>query len=256
VRMGSALATSGASAAAVYDYVNSTPTSAVPAVTSVSPGAGQRGGGGIVTIFGSGFASGASVTFGSVRAAAVDVVSPTELRVHVPPEATSTKCATGARFNPSSLCQVEVVVTEPSGKSAHSVIHPALSGPLVYDPDGIVAARPGTEVTTASTEYDYAARPVITQISPAVIPAGGAPVTITGSGFSYNTLDWVNFGPAASVASEQTAVTFVSATKIVIRAPGIRVSHLVGLRLLAGGVSVQATAGLSNASALTYAGQR
>ena len=78
-------------------------------------------------------------------------------------------------------------------------------------------------------------------------------MVISGSGFSLLTLDWVNFGPAASVSSEVTKVLSLTANAIVIAPPASEVSRPDALEL-PGGVSVQSLAGLSNVEPLFYAG--
>ena len=58
---------------------------------------------------------------------------------------------------------------------------------------------------------------------------GGAAVEIIGQGFSLNTLDWVNFGPARSVSSQQLQIIYISPTQIVLKVPPHR--HLAGKSL-------------------------
>lgn len=64
-----------------YTYVAAPP----PTITSVSPSSGTTGGGTSVTLTGTGFASGATVTLGGTNAAAVQFVSATQLTVTTPP---------------------------------------------------------------------------------------------------------------------------------------------------------------------------
>ncbi|HET7213121.1 MAG TPA: IPT/TIG domain-containing protein [Terriglobia bacterium] len=78
-------------------------TSGSLTVSSVSPNSGGTAGGTVVTVNGSNFASGATVTFGSVTAASVSFVSSTQLKATTPPH------ASGA---------VSVTVTDPGGASA------------------------------------------------------------------------------------------------------------------------------------------
>ena len=72
-------------------------------VTSVSPTSGRTSGGTKVTITGSGFQSGAAVSFGGSAATNVKVVSTTSITATTPPHATGT---------------VNVTVTNPNGQSA------------------------------------------------------------------------------------------------------------------------------------------
>jgi hypothetical protein len=72
------------------------------AVTGVSPNNGLVTGGTPVTIAGTNFASGATVSFGGVAATAVTVVNATEITAHTPPHIHG---------------PVNVVVTDPDGQS-------------------------------------------------------------------------------------------------------------------------------------------
>jgi hypothetical protein len=70
-----------------------------PAVTSVSPTSGSAAGGTTVTITGSGFESGASVTFGVTPATSVTVVSSTEIQAVTPAEAAGAAGVTVSNSN-------------------------------------------------------------------------------------------------------------------------------------------------------------
>ena len=87
----------GQSATSTFTYAAPAPT-----IRSVSPTSGTRSGGTTVTISGTGFLSGASVTFGGT-AATVRSLSATSISVRTPSHATGT---------------VSVVVTNPGGLSA------------------------------------------------------------------------------------------------------------------------------------------
>jgi len=81
------------------------PVVAAPVVTSVRPSSGPTEGGTSVTITGSNFLSGATVSFGSAPSTSVTFVSPTQLTAIAPPGAPGT---------------VAVSVTTPGGTSASS----------------------------------------------------------------------------------------------------------------------------------------
>ena len=87
-----------------YGSAQPTPPSSVstPAVTSLSPTSGLTVGGQAVTINGSGFEPGASVTFGSTQALNVSFTSPSQLVAETPP---------------GTAGAVSVTVTNPSGPS-------------------------------------------------------------------------------------------------------------------------------------------
>jgi hypothetical protein len=76
---------------------------APPTMVSVTPDIGPTNGGTTVTIIGTGFESGATVTFGALPAGSVDVINSTNLTALTPP---------------SGLGTVDVVVTNADGQSA------------------------------------------------------------------------------------------------------------------------------------------
>jgi glucose/arabinose dehydrogenase len=86
-----------------------------PSVSSVEPASGATRGGDVVVVTGSGFASGATVTFGGAAAPVVEILDSigTRLRVVTPPHAAGT---------------VDVVVTNPDGPAAR------LAGGYVFGP--------------------------------------------------------------------------------------------------------------------------
>lgn len=255
VRTGVTSQSSAAGPAATYEYaLASSGGAGVPTVAGIGPSGGNVAGGAVVTVYGSGFRTDGpvAVTFGGVPATGVRVVSDTELRAVVPEESSRTACASGAGFDASATCQVEVVVTGAHGASPAARILPALSGPVVFNPQGVVVPTPETEVAPATTEYDYAPTPVITSVTPDPADSSGStPVTITGSGFDLDTFDWVNFGPPRTSASEQTQILSISPTQITIDPPP---SPNGGQSVLPGGVSVQSAGGLSNVYPFGYAG--
>ncbi|MCU1489016.1 MAG: hypothetical protein JWM85_421, partial [Acidimicrobiaceae bacterium] len=251
--------TSRLGTSSIYEYLDQSVTgSETPVVSGVGLPGGNVAGGNVVTIYGGGFqASGAgqlNVSFGAVPASSVQVVSDSQLRATVPPERATTACSTGRGFSPATDCQVEVEVSDALGTSPVATILPAISGPIVFDAKGVVEPTPETEVAPASTEYDYSPTPVIRSISPNPGDANGTiPVVIHGSGFDFNTLEWINFGPPSSVASEQTQITSITPTEITIAPPPGSGSGS-GAETLRGGVSVESLGGLSNAAPFSYGG--
>jgi hypothetical protein len=244
---------SAAGAAASYYYLDEANAAASPTVIGIGPSAMKPHGGGVVTIYGSDFAPGPdTVSFGGVASTSVSIVSANELKVVVPPKTSASSCARGRHFRPSSLCQVQVVVTNASGTSPISAIRPSYSGKVVFDRKGVVEPTRGTEVAPATTEFDYIAAPKIISVTPEFADATGtSSITIKGSGFAFLTLDWVNFGPHALTQSEQVRVRYVSDTKIVIRPPADDAPVPAKIH---GGLSVQSIAGLSNVVAFGFAG--
>jgi len=135
----------GASATAnnMSELFSGTPNTA-PIVDSVSPSSGPAAGGTSVTISGTGFASGATVSFGGAAATNVNVVGSTTITAVTPAHASG---------------GVNVVVTNPGGESgtkSNGFTYSAVPLP----PPGVTGITPNTGTT-----------------------AGGTSVTISGSGF-------------------------------------------------------------------------
>ncbi|MGD0743338.1 MAG: protease pro-enzyme activation domain-containing protein [Acidimicrobiales bacterium] len=247
-------ATSRGTLASLYDYVAENGSNASgPSVAAIGPPAGNVHGGRSVTIWGSGFAAAGvpSVSFGGLASPRVALVHDYELRARVPAESAATACARGPRFEPTTVCQVEVVVRTSRGVSATRRILPTQSGRVVFDPQGVIRPVAGTEEIPAATEYDYVPTPQVTVV--AVGRSATQPVRIFGSGFSVLTFDWVNLGPASSVSSEQTEVDYVSPTSIVVTPTSVQATGATAAPF-SGGVSVQTAGGLSDAAALPGTG--
>jgi plastocyanin len=116
-----------------------------PAITEVTPDVAPTSGGAEMTIRGTGFETGATVTIGGLPAINVQVVSSTRIQAVIP----------AGPFDISLPLQVNLVVANPDGKTAQKKF---------------------TWIVPA---------PAIGTITPASGPrAGGTPVTITGAGFS------------------------------------------------------------------------
>lgn len=124
-------------------------------VTSVTPSSGKLSGGDVVTIRGTGFADGATVSFGDAAAAEVQFVNPTSLT---------------ARSPAHKAGRVDIVVSNPDTKS-----HTLVGGFIYVDPQVQLP------------------KPSLSSLTPASGPlTGGQSVTITGTGFSSVTT--VSFG--------------------------------------------------------------
>ncbi len=242
-----------------------------PAVTSVLSYAGSEDGGNSVHVYGSGFSGATDVTFGGVSAGAGNFQvnsSGTMITVQVPAfeDGTTTCAQDGSSFSASEnatndICQTDVVVTTPNGSSATSTILPLYEGSINIADNGVIITPPGDEASPAATEYDYEPNPTITSIStnaggPASLASetGGSVVTITGKGFNFATLDWVNFGSPASMFSQLdpfSEIVSVTGTEIQAVAPGFENSTLGPTTLP---VTVKTAAKLSNSVNATYAG--
>jgi hypothetical protein len=245
------------SRAGQYEYFDEQPPGTLtPSVSGVGPSGGNVAGGNRVEIYGSGFSPGnvEQVTFGGIPAESFSVVRAGAIGAVVPAESAQTACATGSGFQPSTVCQVEVVVTTTTGVSSTDAILPPLIGPIAFGPQGAYVGQSGYETAPASTEYDYAPSPRISEITPnPTKPVGNTPVVITGSGFSILTFDWVNFGSPTSVNSQQLRILSLSPTAVSI-VPPTAPSTSIGPTPLSGGVSVATLAGLTNVATFSYAG--
>lgn len=149
-------------------------------VGDVTPSTGPTSGGTTVTIDGTNFASGATVKFGTLPAASVEVISATEIRAVTPP----------GPFDFASTRTVDVVVTNPDGASAQ---------------DSFTWTVPAPSIASLSP--------------PAGTRTGGTVVTIRGGGFSTAVPASVSFGGvAATEVTVVDAVTLTARTPA--HAPG------------------------------------
>jgi IPT/TIG domain len=125
-------------------FVNAV-TIAAPTVTSIAPASGSTAGGTNVTLTGTGFAAGATVTIGGVSATNVQVTSSTTITATTPAH------AAGA---------VSIVVTNPDGQSgtlANGFTY-ALPGPTIASISPITGSTSGnTFVTISGTNFQTGA---------------------------------------------------------------------------------------------------
>jgi plastocyanin len=155
------------------------PVIAPPALAGIAPTSGSTSGGSVVTITGTGFVSGATVSFGSSAATAVTVVGPGSITATAP-----------AR----SAGSVDVVVANPDGQSSR------LTGAFTY-----VGSAPPPPPPPA------AVAPTVTAIAPAsATTAGGTAVTLTGTGFAAGAA--VSIGGTAASSVVVASATSITAT--------------------------------------------
>ena len=135
-----------------------------PTITNISPATGPTSGGTLVTITGSGFQSGATVTFGARDATNVVVVDATSIILRTP-------------LGPASeLTNVDVVVTNPDSTKA---------------------------TATAGFAYSIPAL-TVTNVTPGIVVPAGTPgagtvtVTISGTGFTTALASSVTVGGVAA----------------------------------------------------------
>jgi lysophospholipase L1-like esterase len=156
-----------------------------PTVTAVSPNSGPATGGTAISITGTGFITGATVTIGQGNGSVTGAISATGVTVVSPTEITATTGG-GAKAGTWSL-----FVTTSGGTSAANV-----GDNFTYNAPSAV--------------------PTVTAISPNSGPTtGNTPITITGTGFITGATVTIGQGSGAVTgAIAATSVTVVSSTKI------------------------------------------
>ncbi len=241
---------------------------AAPTVSSVSPNAGPKSGGNTVTINGTNFVPGASVSFGGIASPAVTFVSATQLKAVAPAHAAGT---------------VDVRVTTPGGTSAivagdHYTYEPPPTVSSVSPNAGPTGGGntvtingtnfvPGATVkfgTTASATVTFVSATQLKAVAPAhaagtvdvrVTTPGGTSPIVPGDDYAYGpptissftpisgitgstvTINGTGFVPGATVkfgTLASPAVTFVSGTQIKARVPDGAVTGKVSVSTAAG----------------------
>ncbi len=236
----------------VFHYTGNT-TGTAPIIDYVSSSSGPTGGGNTVTINGAGFTGATSVTFGGVAGTSLTVVNDDRITVKAPADTTAT-CANST----AGICQVVVEVFTAGGHSSTTVtpILPPYTGPITYTASGAFLPTPdcGCEVVPQPDEYDYAAAPVITSISPSYASeAGGTAVTINGSGFDILDVYFVDFGPASENTSQVSDYLSIAPTQMVVVAPGAPIAAAT-TQPVAVDVSVTSGGGASAVTTYHFAG--
>lgn len=191
-----------------------------PRVTSVSPSTGALGGGTTLTIAGTGFAPGATVTVGGLPAATVSSVSPTQIIVTTPPGASG---------------PAAVVVTNPGGAIA------GLASAFSYSANPQTVPTVPTPVPTP-TPAPTSGTVSVTGVSPSSGPsAGGTAIVINGSGFQS--------GATVTISGISVPGTLLSSTQIAATTPAVTGTGSVTVT-----VTNPSGASASLSSAFTYGG--
>src|SRR5580658_1755372 len=147
---------------------------APPTVTSVSPSSGSSLGGTAVTVTGTNFASGATVTFGAGRQGGDGNASATNVVV---------------------VSSTQITCTTPAGNAGAVNVAVTVNG----------------ETGTLTNGFTYVAAPTVSSVSPSNgPPAGGTAVTITGTNFATGAT--VTFGSAAATNVTVVSSTSITAT--------------------------------------------
>ncbi len=177
------------------------PAAAAPAVTAVTPALGATSGGLGITITGSGFTSGATVSIGGTAATNVAVASATSI--------TATTPARGAGA-------ADIVVMNPDGQTGR------LNGAFTYDapvvpPPSIAAVAPtsgpeagGTVVTITGAGFVSGATVTFgTAVASAVSVNGSGSLTATAPSRSAGSVDVVVANPDGQTARMNGVFTYV-----------------------------------------------
>jgi hypothetical protein len=241
---------SSPSSVSLYHYESS--ASGGPIVDYVSSASGPTAGGNDVWIVGSGLTDATGVTFGDQSG--FIVTNPgnndNELEVQVP--ASDGHCAVAASSQ-GGMCAVKVTVNVGTAASSGPSILPAYQGAVTFGANGVFVPPSGCgcEVVQQPEEYDYAPVPHISKIAPSYVSeAGFSPFQITGTGFNYLSLYYVNVGPAAENTSIDFSLTSITSTEIDELAPPGQPTH----NPLGVNVTVVSGGGTSNIVNLNYAG--
>lgn len=158
-------------------------TLTAPLLSTIAPNTGFTGGGTAVTLTGTGFVTGATVTFGGLAASNVSIVSSTQIVATTPP---------------GTVGSAVVLVTNPGGLIS------GLASGFTYS---ATATPPPTPPASTGGALS------VTSVSPSSGPVGVATlVTITGQGFLPGAIVTIGGLPA-------TNVTVISTTQILAAAP-------------------------------------
>ena len=231
---------------ASYEYI------AAPAITSLSPTFGPSIGGTSVTITGTGFATGATVRFGTVAATGVVVNGATSITaiapagtgtvnvtvtnpdtqvsngspyVYTPPPSVLSVAPIGGPLAGGTAITITGINFQPGstvtigGAPATDVVVTTATSITATTPAGtsttapVVVNTPDGQTSNTTVTFRYGDAPAVTSITPNTGPfAGGQLVTIRGSGFFTGAA--VTIGGVAA-----TSVTVVDATTLTARTP-------------------------------------
>ena len=189
------------SLASAFTYI------APPTVSSVAPSSGSTAGGTAVTIAGTNFATGATVTFGSAAATSVVVVSSTSITATTPAGSAGavTVTVTNLGAQSGSLTNGFTYVVVPTVSSVAPSSGSTAGGTAVTITGTNFAT--GATVTfggTAATNVVVASSTSITATTPARA-AGAVTVTVTVNGQSGNLTNGFTFNPAVAIGFGQVA---------------------------------------------------
>lgn len=183
---------------AVFGLLPGVASADQPAVTSMLPANTDAAGGNLIVISGTGFASGATVRFGTALSPNVTVAGTTAIIATVPPGTAGTS--------------VTVLVTNPDGSAV------AVPTPFTYNAAPISALA-------------------VTSVSPSTGAAtGGTVVTISGTGFLPGATVYFGTTPGANVSlTDSTLMTVIAPAGALGSAVNVSVTNSNGFTTLAPG---------------------
>ena len=181
------------------EFFSATPNTA-PVISTLSPTSGEAAGGTTVTISGTGFANGASVSFGGTPASNVNVVGSTTIIAVTPPHASG---------------QVNVVVTNPDSQSTTSTngytyaATPAPSITSVTPTSGPTAG--GTAIAVSGSGFAAGATVTVGgTLATNVHVSNSTTITATTPAHSAGTVDVVVTNSTGQSGSMVNAYTFIA----------------------------------------------
>ncbi len=218
-----------------------------PTVSSVSPAGGPSNGGTLVTVSGTGFASGDTVSFGAVAATGVTVTSATVISVNAP----------------AGSGTVDVRVSGPHGTSGTTVgdryTYTTQSGPPTIAPVGSMADSQGTGVSSLSVSPKTVGDALVLTVK--VTTSSATVSSVSGGGASWTKVSSYEDATSHDLEIWLGTVTAAGSTTINLAysaSVGSSSIELIAQEFTAGlgGASVWAkdvAAGQSNASSTTVA---
>ncbi len=167
-------------------YVFGSPSSAVPAITAISPSSGPPAGGTSVTITGTGFTGATRVAFGGVAASTFSVLSDTQITAVSPAQPAGSHYIVVTGPGGTSPTVAAAVFTYKPPAPAITSISPS-SGPpaggttVTITGTGFTGATHVAFGAVAATSFNVVSATQITAVSPAQA-AGSHYIVVTGSG--------------------------------------------------------------------------
>jgi hypothetical protein len=186
---------------------SSSPGPTLPTLTSISPTAGSTAGGTAITVTGSNFETGATVTVGGVAATQVDVVSATQITAVTPSNSSGT---------------VNLVVTNPDGGSV------TLTGAFLYSSGSfpaptVVSISPnsgstsgGTSVVITGTNFQTGAGATIGGACTSVTVNSASQIQCTTPANAAGTVDVVVTNPDTQTGTLSGGFTYATVTNFTV----------------------------------------